>query len=276
MASHSADGQCNMNFQNKTALITGASSGIGSATAAALAREGARLILTGRSRERLEEVAREVSPAEATVIPADLCDRASLEKLAAEARERFQTIDILINCAGVGMYVPSFEADPVMLRRLFELNFFAPVDLTARVLPVMPRGGAVVHISSIGGKVPLPWLSLYSASKYALNGYSDGLRMELDGRGIQVMCVCPGFVETPFRDNVLVGSIPPAVNRQRRFKITAEQCADAIVDGLRKGKRTVVTPRIGWVLIALARLFPGVIYPRMARMRAPQPEPHAP
>ncbi len=264
-----------MTFEGKTALITGASSGIGRATALALGRVGVRLILTGRSRERLEEVAREVSPTEAVVIPADLCDRASLEQLASEARGRCKTIDILINCAGVGMYVPSFDADPVMLRRLFELNFFAPVDLTARILPVIPRGGAVVHISSIGGKVPLPWLSLYSASKYALNGYSDGLRMELNGRGIQVMCVCPGFVETPFRDNVLVGKIPPAVNRQRRFKITAEECADAIVDGLRKGKRTVVTPRIGWVLVALVRLFPGVIFPRMARMRTPGSEPGA-
>jgi short-subunit dehydrogenase len=207
------------------------------------------------------------------VIPADLCDRASLEKLASEALERFKTIDILVNCAGVGMYTPSFEADPDMLRQLFELNFFAPVDLTARLLPAMPRGGAVVNISSIGGKVPLPWLSLYSASKYALNGYSDGLRMELDGRGIQVLCVCPGFVETAFRDNVLVGKIPPAVNRQRRFMITAEQCAAEIVDGLKKRKRTIVTPRIGWALVALARLFPGVVYPRMARMRAPQPGP---
>jgi hypothetical protein len=259
----------NMDFRDKTALITGASSGIGRAAARALARQGARLILTARSRERLEQVAREVAPAETAVIPADLCDRASLEKLAAEARNRFAAIDILINCAGVGMYVPSFEADPLLLRRLFELNFFAPVDLTARLLPAIPRGGAVVNISSIGGKVPLAWLSLYSASKYALNAYSDGLRMELHGRGIQVLSVCPGFVETPFRDNVLMGKIPPAVNRQRRFMITAEQCADAIVDGLRKRKRTVVTPRIGWALIALVRLFPGLIFPRMARMRAP-------
>lgn len=265
----------NVDFRNKTALITGASSGIGRATAGALARQGARLILTARSREGLEQVAREVAPAEATLIPADLCDRASLEKLAVEARARFGSIDILINCAGVGMYVPSFEADPLMLRRMFELNFFAPVDLTARLLPAMPRGGAVVNISSIGGKVPLPWLSLYSASKYALNSYSDGLRMELDGRGIQILSVCPGFVDTPFRDNVLMGTIPPAVNRQRRFKISAEQCADAIVDGLRKRKRTVVTPRIGWALIALVRLFPGLIFPRMARMRTPAAAPHA-
>jgi len=251
-------------------LVTGASSGIGRATAHALAREGAQLILTARSRERLEEVAREAAPAGATVIPADLCDPKSLEALAEEVRRRFEKVDVLINCAGVGMYVASSQADPALLRQLFELNFFAPVELTGRILPLIPRGGAVVHISSIGGKVPLPWLSLYSASKFALNAYSDGLRMELDGRGIQVLCVCPGFVDTAFRDNVLMGKIPPSVNRQRRFKITAEECAEAILDGLRKGKRTVVTPRIGWVLVAFARLFPGPVYRRMARMRGPE------
>jgi short-subunit dehydrogenase len=263
----------NMDFRNKTALITGASSGIGRATAQALARQGARLILTARSPERLEQVAREVAPAETALLPADLCDRAAVDKLAADARARFPSIDILINCAGVGMYVPSFEADPVMLRRLFELNFFAPVDLTGRLLPAIPRGGAVVNVSSIGGKIPLPWLSLYSATKYALNAYSDGLRMELTGRGIQVLSVCPGFVDTPFRDNVLTGSIPPAVDRQRRLKITAPQCAEAILDGLRKKKRTVVTPRLGWALIALVRLFPGIIFPRMAGMRVPGGKP---
>ncbi len=258
-----------MDFRNKTALITGASSGIGRATAQALARQGVRLILSGRSRQRLEEVAREAAPAEAALIPADLCDPGDVDRLASEARALFPAIDILINCAGVGMYVPSFEADREMLRRLFELNFFAPVELTARLLPAIPRGGAVVNVSSIGGKIPLPWLSLYSASKYALNGYSDGLRMELNGRGIQVLSVCPGFVDTPFRDNVLTGEIPPAVNRQRRLKITAEQCAAAIIDGLRKRKRTVVTPRIGWALVALVRLFPGLVFPRMAGMRTP-------
>jgi short-subunit dehydrogenase len=256
-----------LELRNKTVLITGASSGIGRATALALGREGARLILTARSREELEKVAREVAPAEALVIPADLCDRESLAQLCSEAQRRFQAIDILINCAGVGMYVPSFEADPEMMRRMFELNLFAPVELTGRLLPSIPRGGAVVNVSSIGGKVPLPWLSLYSASKYALNGWSDALRMELNGRGIQILCVCPGFVDTPFRKNVLTGGIPATVNRQRRLMITAEECAAAILDGLRKGKHTVVTPRIGWGLIALVRLLPGVIFPRMARMR---------
>ena len=114
--------------------------------------------------------------------------------------------------------------------------------------------------------MPLPWLNLYSASKYALNAYSDGLRMELDGSGIQVLCVCPGYVGTDFSNNVLQGAVPEQVTEQKKFKITADQCAEAIVDGIRKRKSTVVTPQIGWGLTILARLVPSTLYGRMAKM----------
>ncbi len=131
----------------------------------------------------------------------------------------------------------------------------------------------MINISSIAGKVPLPWLTLYSASKYALNAYSDGLRVELGQAGIHVLCVCPGYVDTPFRENVLQGEIPEPVARQKLFMITAEQCAEATLDGLRRRKRTIVTPRIGWVLVVLARLLPGFLFARMAKMNAGAPIP---
>ncbi len=253
-------------MQGKTVLITGASSGIGRALAIAFAREGARLVLTARSRSALESVARQVAPAEADVIPADLRDPASLASLCEKAVERFQTIDILVNNAGVGLYAPSFQSSPELVGDLMSLNFLAPVELTRRLLPAIPSGGAVINISSIAGKVPLPWLTLYSASKYALNAYSDGLRMELAQAGIHVLCVCPGYVDTAFRENVLQGEIPEQVAGQKRFMITAEQCAEATLDGLRRRKRTIVTPRIGWVLVVLARLLPGVLFARLAKM----------
>ena len=253
-------------FAGKTVLITGASSGIGRALAHRLGAEGARLILTARSKERLDQVASEVSPAEAAVCPADLCDAASIDALCEDVQRRFGRIDILINNAGVGLYAPSYDTSPKSVRRLIDLNFLAPVELTRRFSPTIPRGGAVVNISSIAGKVPLPWLTLYSASKYALNAFSDGLRMELGKRGIAVLCVCPGYVDTPFRKNVLQGTIPEKVAGQSRFMITADECARATLEGLRKGKRTVVTPRIGWLLVLLARMLPHFVYDRMARM----------
>ncbi len=262
-----------MQIKGKTVFLTGASSGVGRACAQLFAAEGARLILTGRSLDRLEAVVREVQPADAIVIPADLEDPKSIAALCEETRRRVSAIDILINNAGVGLYAPSFEAPPDLVRRMFELNFLAPVELVRRLRPLIPRGGAIVNVSSIAGKVPLPWLSLYSASKFALNAFSDALRMELGAAGIHVLCVCPGYVDTPFRENVLQGTIPDKVAGQRRFMITAEQCAQATLQGLRQGKRTVVTPRISWVLVALARLFPGAFYGRLAKMN---PAPTAP
>lgn len=255
-------------LHGKTVLITGASKGIGRACALLFAREGARLVLTARNRGELEAVAREAAPAEAIVIPADLTDPASLETLCAEARSRCPQVDVLVNNAGAGLYSRSFEAPPELARKMFELNFIAPVEITRRLLPAIPRGGAIVNLSSIAGKVPLPWFTLYSSTKYALNAFSDGLRMELAGTGIQVLSVCPGYVGTDFGQHVLHGKIPERAAGNRRFKITAEQCAEAIRDGLRKGKRTVVTPKIGWALIAFVRMFPGVFYHFAAKLAA--------
>lgn len=255
-------------LHGKTVLITGASKGIGRACALLFAREGARLILTARNPDALDAVAREAAPAETIIIPADLTVPESLESLCAEVRKRHPQIDVLVNNAGVGLYSRSFEAPPDLARTMFELNFIAPVEITRQLLPAIPRGGAIVNLSSIAGKIPLPWFTLYSSSKYALNAFSDGLRMELAGTGIQVLSVCPGYVGTDFGQNVLHGKIPERAAGNRRFKITAEECAEAIRDGLRKGKRTVVTPKIGWALIVIVRLFPGVFFNFAAKLTA--------
>jgi short-subunit dehydrogenase len=258
----------NGGFEGKTVLITGGSSGIGRALAHAFSRRGARLILTARSSEALQRVVDEVKPGEAVAIPADLRNPVDIERLCAEARGFSSQIHVLVNNAGVGLYAPSFAASPERVRALFDLNFFAPLELVRRLLPAIPAGGSIVNISSIAGKVPLPWLSLYSASKFALNAFSDTLRLELAGSGVRVLLVCPGYVDTPFREHVLQGEIPEKVAGQRWFLISAEHCAEAVIAGLHSGKRTVVTPRIGWALVALARLLPGVLYPRLARMRS--------
>lgn len=251
-------------YAGKTAVVTGASSGIGRALSRQLAARGARVILVARRQPVLEEVAREIEPAEGIPIAADLRDSAAIERLSNEIKQRVERVDLLVNNAGVGLHKAAIESPPEIVRQLFELNVFGPVELTRRLVPVMPRGGAVVNVSSIAGKVPLPNLNLYSASKYALNAFSDGLSMELHGKGIHVMKVCPGYVETAFGDSVLLGKIPHNVPGKSRFTISADQCAHAILEGLARGKRTVVTPRIGWLFIGLARLIPGFLFSRMA------------
>lgn len=155
-------------------------------------------------------------------------------------------------------------------RRLFELNFFAPLALIQLAAPHMRRrqAGVIVNISSIAGKMTLPWFTLYSASKYAVCSLSDGVRMELERDGVRVVTVCPGYVNTAFQSHIIGGKVPATIANSRRFAITMEQCAEAIVAGVEKEKRTVVAPRIGWLLIAFSRLFPRLVDAQLTKINS--------
>ncbi len=256
-------------FEGRVALVTGASSGIGRACARRFSQLGSKVVLTARNRERLEALAAELEPAAAAVVPADLNVATDIKRLADVALEAFGRVDFIVNNAGVGLYAAVHRSEIEDVRRLFELNFFGPVELVRRLAPQIPSGGAVVNVSSIGGKVPLPWQGIYAASKYALNAYSDILRLELEPAGVQVLCVCPGYVDTPFREHVIAGEIPPDVQAGRGpWRLTADQCADEIIDGLRRRKRNIVRPRLGWGLVALTRLFPRAVFRRMSKMNS--------
>jgi short-subunit dehydrogenase len=253
-----------MRCAGKVVLITGASEGIGAACAHAFRRRGARLSLTARSREKLEAV----GGRDALITPGDLLDPEVRKSVVERTLERYGRVDILVNNAGVGLYTPSWQTPPELARRLFDLNFFAALDLIQRVVPVMLRQGegVIVNVSSIAGKVTFPWLTLYCATKYALNALGDGLRMELAGTGIRVMTVCPGHVITGFTRNALAGQPPPGVTGRTWAGITAEQCAEAIVRGVEREARTIVVPRVGWLLVALARVAPWLLERAMIRL----------
>ena len=182
--------------------------------------------------------------------------------------ERYGTIDILINNAGVGAYRPSWEMPMDEVRALMELNFFAVVGLTQMVAPHMRarRSGLIVNIGSIAGKMTLPWMTLYSASKSALGTLTEGARMELLRDGVHTMLVCPGYVQTGFQQNVLEGRPPEKVLQGRKMAITAAECASAIRRGVERDARTVLAPRAGWLLVAAMRLFPSLVERRMAQM----------
>lgn len=151
---------------------------------------------------------------------------------------------------------------------MWELNFFVPLDLVQRVAPSMKqqRSGVIVNVGSIAGKMTLPWFTLYSASKYAIGSLSDGLRMELRSFGIHTMTVCPGYVKTRFQQNVLRGTPPALAGRSRQWAISPEECAEDIVRGIERGKRTVVTPASGWLLILLERIFPSLVDRQLERI----------
>lgn len=253
-----------MRLDGKVVILTGASEGIGAACATEFARAGCKLSLTARSEEKL----RIAGGADALITAGDICEEDTRRRVVERTLERFGTIDILINNAGAGLYAPSWRAPMPEVRRLMELNFFAPMALAQLVVPGMRqrRSGMIVNVGSIGGKVTLPWMTLYSASKFALGSWTEGLRMELLQDNVRTMVVCPGYVKTGFQKHSYLGEPPEAVMKGRRFAITAEQCARAIRRGVEREVRTVVTPRPGWLLVVAARLFPGIVERRMARM----------
>ncbi len=252
-----------MKASGKVALVTGASAGIGAACARALAARGALLAVTSRNAEALERAV-----PEAFAVPGDLTAAADRRSIVERTLTRFGRIDILINNAGVGLYTPAWQASEEEARRLFELNFFAPLDLIRLAAPAMRRQGSgyIVNVASIAARLTLPWMTLYSSSKFALASLTDGLRMELLRDGIRAMTVCPGYVDTGFQRSAIAGAPPPGVVRARRMAITAEACAAAIVGGIERNARTIVAPRSVWLLVAAARMFPRLVDARMERM----------
>ena len=253
-----------MRLNGKVVLITGASEGIGAACAAEFAQAGARLSLTARSAEGLARA----GGAHALITAGDLTLEETRRLVVDRTLERFGAIDVLINNAGVGLYLRSWSTPMEEVRQLMELNFFALLGMIQLVAPQMRdrRSGMIVNVGSIAGKMPMPWMTLYSASKYAVGALTEGLRMELRGDGLKTMLVCPGYVTTGFQQHVRAGRVPDAVMRGRRMAIDAAQCARAIRRGVEREARTVMAPRAGWILVALARLFPSLVEARMAHM----------
>lgn len=263
-----------MKLDNKVVLITGASAGIGRACVGAFRSRGARLSLVARSAQKLNEA----GSADCVITAGDITDEETRRRAVERTIERFGAIDVLVNNAGMGLYSAAWSAPMPETRRLFELNLFAPLALIQLVVPHMQRrrDGAIVNVGSIAGKVTLPWFTLYSVTKFALGSLTDGLRMELKPYGIHAMIVCPGYVKTDFQAHALGAGPPDAVLKGKRFAITAEQCAEAIARGVERGARTVVTPRLGWILVALARLFPKFMDARMAAINLQGTGPETP
>jgi short-subunit dehydrogenase len=246
-----------MQIQNKVVLITGASEGIGAACARAFRDRGAVLSMTARSEDKMLSIA----GSDDLVTAGDITLAETRERVVARTIDRFGRIDILVNNAGAGLYQPSWSTSDEQARALFDLNFFAPLGMIRSVVPHMrtQKAGTVVNVGSIAGKMTLPWFTLYSATKYAIGSLTDGLRMELRRDGIHAMTVCPGYVNTAFQAHTLAGSPPQSIARSKRFSITAEGCARDILRGVERNARTVVTPRIGWLLVAAARTLPAMV-----------------
>jgi short-subunit dehydrogenase len=238
------------------ALVTGASSGIGAATARRVAREpGAELVLVARREDRLRELADELGGA--TVVAVDLLDRDAPARVAAAVEEAHGRLDLLVNNAGAAWHARFAEAGWDGVRRHMELNFDAVVRLTEALLPLLRRSApsAIVNVSSIAGRAARPRTGAYSASKFALAGWSDALAAEERAAGVHVGLVLPGFVATEgFPQREMLSRVAT-----RWIVSTPEKVAEAIVDAGPGGRAERYVPRPYWLVGAVRALAPALM-----------------
>jgi short-subunit dehydrogenase len=189
-----------MNIEAKNIVVTGAAGGIGSEIARQLASRGANIALLDRDRQALQLLAESLDSGNAAVLPiaTDLLDSAAREEALKSILHAFKQVDILINAAGLMSFGPFATETPVIIERIMQLNVIVPMMLTQKLLPEMQsRGtGKIVNISSIFGSIGFAWFSAYSASKFALRGFSEALRRELADTGVTVTHIAPRAVKT--------------------------------------------------------------------------------
>jgi short-subunit dehydrogenase len=256
-----------MHMDGKVVVITGASMGIGEALAKLFVEEGASVALLSRNASRAEAARQRVGHADRTMaLACDVRKREDIDRALAATIQKFARVDVWVNNAGVGIRDTVADMQPSAVQDLLETNFLGVIACTQTVVPAMRRtgGGTIINISSVAGHIPVPFMSLYCASKFALNALGKGARIELRRDKIAVLTVCPGYVATDFGEH-LVASRKGTVRPQSVGGITAERVARATYRGYRRHKREVVVPWSMIPVIKLYQLFPGVVEWAMAR-----------
>ena len=245
--------------------ITGASSGIGEACACRYAEQGARLVLTSSSAERLETVAakcRELGASEVAVLPYDLSATDGIDTLVKNAWTEFNGIDIVMLNAGISQRTNVEDTSMEMVRKIMEINYFAPVAIAKELLPrmVSAGGGKIAVTTSIAGRFGFPLRCGYSSSKFALYGFFETLQAEYYNAGIKVTIVCPGRVNTNISRYALdKGGKPHGVmDPGQAGGMSAEKAAQIITRAISKGKREVLVGRKELLMVYIKRFFPAL------------------
>jgi len=251
-------------FKGKTCIITGASAGIGLALTGQLASQGARVVLAARDQSRLDEIAARLNTTGARTlgIATDVGDPLSCERLIRRTIDAFGGIDMLINNAGLTMLSRFDELEDVaLLEKVLRVNFLGSVYCTYYALPYLKESkGRIVAVSSISGFTGLPYRSAYSASKHAMVGFFDTLRLELATTGVSVTTVFPGFVRTDIRDRAIDGSGMPLQKQyvDESHSMAPETCAKIILRAAERRKTLEIITVRGKLGRYIKVLFPRV------------------
>ena len=249
-------------IKDKAILLTGASSGIGRATALMLAREQARLFLVARRGDLLKTLGDEVKRlggiAHTQVLDLSRCE--DVETMVRAAQEKLGRIDVLVNNAAFGYFGTVEHTQPSLVREIVAVNFEAPLIATQRVIPIMRRQGSghIINISSVAGKRGIPLSGIYSATKFAMNGLSEALRVELQDSGIVVSSVYPAGTRTEFGDAIRKGDVKGTFKPIGHSQ-SAEEVARSIVKCIRKPKVEVYPYWAGRLFAWASTLAPSIV-----------------
>lgn len=251
----------------KVVLITGASSGIGAATARLCAAQGARVLLAARRENRLMKLAQELGEERALPVVCDVRNRDDVHQAFHMALRHLGGLDVVVNNAGRGMYAPVAEMDLTAWQELWSTNVQGALHVMQEAAHTLGAGGVIVNVASIAGKVTAPHMGGYSATKFALVALSDALRMELARRSIRVVTVYPGSTETEFRKQA-IGS--GQMVDKRITRVSAERVAQSIVAAAAGGRSHVWVTWQDHAAAKLGQMFPGLTERVLSRTLLPQ------
>jgi len=266
-----------MNLSNKTVIITGASSGIGKSLATEFAKLGANLVLAARQYVTLCEIAQSLEQQyniKAIAVQCDVSIEEDCEHLIKQTLTTFDKIDVLVNNAGISMRALFNDADVDVLKKIMDVNFWGTVYCTKYALPeILKTKGSIVGVSSIAGYKGLPGRTGYSASKFAMNGFLDALRVENLKNGIHILTACPGFTASNIRNTALDknGTQQGESTLEEDKMMTADTVAEIIVKGVEDRARTLIMTGQGKLTVLLNKFLPGfldkMVYNTIAKER---------
>ncbi|MGM0621725.1 MAG: SDR family oxidoreductase [Bacteroidota bacterium] len=263
-------------MQKKVVIITGASSGIGKALAEKYAAEGWSLVLAARRDDLLQELKNRLTHTEVLAVKTDVTLESDCKKLVEKAVEKFGRIDVLINNAGISMRALFNNTEMEVLKQVMDVNYWGTVNCTKFALPyLLKQKGSLVGVISVGGYIGLPGRAGYSASKFAVRGFLETLRIENLKTGLHVLVAAPGFTASEIRKSALTanGDKQGETPRNENKMMSAEECATHIYNAVEKRKRQLVLTFLeGKLTVFLSKFMPRFLDKMSYRMFAGEPD----
>jgi len=264
-------------FKDKVVIVTGASTGIGKAVSMEFARNGSKVVMAARSVEKLiaNEAEMEALGYDVMACPTDVTNEDQCKNLIEKTVERYGAINILINNAGISMRALFIDLDLSVIKRLMDVNFWGTVYCTKYALPYLLKSrGSIVGVSSVAGFHGLPGRTGYSASKFAVHGFLETIRIENLRKHLHVMIIAPGFTSSEVRKHALLadGSEQGNSPRSEGKMMTPERVARAVLKGIRKKKRNKILTLVGQLTALFQRIIPTFVDYMYYREMAKEPD----